>query len=127
MGTDQPLPPGRCIGASAVPVFTPEATAPANLVIPASETGPPTVVTGTTLASNNGVFNHAYAMLTLEKSDLTINYYQINSSAATPGHPRPWHLLPIAIRQPRPPLRKPLLEKNVLAKTMTVVGTERNS
>jgi hypothetical protein len=105
MGPGQPLPAGRCIGASAVPQFTAQTTAPPNLVFPPSESGPPKVIAGTALGSNNnGVFNHAYAIITLEKAALTINYYQIDSSAATPGQPPA--LAPIAYSDQVPAVRK---------------------
>jgi len=104
MGPGQPLPAGRCIGASPVPQFTPQAAAPADLVIPSSETGPPKVIAGTSLGSNNGVFNHAYAIITLENAALTINYYQIASSAATPGQPPA--LAPLAYSDESPASRR---------------------
>jgi hypothetical protein len=85
----QNLPAGRCVGASAVPVFPPQATATAGLVIPSSETGPPQVVAGTSLGNNGAVFNHCYAIVTLNDAALSINYYQFDSSDATPGNPPP--------------------------------------
>jgi hypothetical protein len=87
MGPGQPLPPGRCIGASAVPVFTPEATSPANLVIPPGESEPPRVIQGTSLGDNGAVFNHAYAIVTVNNAALSIDYYQFDSTDATPGNP----------------------------------------
>jgi hypothetical protein len=87
MGPGQPLPPGRCIGASAVPQFIPATPNPANLVIPSSETGPPQIIAGTALQNNKTVFYHAYAIVTLQGCSLTINYYQFDSSVATPGKP----------------------------------------
>ncbi len=87
MGPGQPLPPGRCVGASAVPIFTPEATSPANLVVPPSESAPPRVIPGTALANNGTVFNHAYAIVTVNNAALSIDYYQFDSTDATPGSP----------------------------------------
>ncbi len=87
MGPGQPLPPGRCIGASAVPIFTPETPSPANLVLPTSETGPPQVVAGTALGDNKTVFNHAYAVVSVAYASLSIDYYQVDSTNATPGNP----------------------------------------
>jgi hypothetical protein len=87
MGPGQPLPTCRCVGASAVPMFTPEATSPSNLVIPPSESAPPQIVPGTALSNNGTVFNHAYAIVTLENATLSINYYQFDSTEATPGDP----------------------------------------
>jgi hypothetical protein len=87
MGAGQPLPAGRCIGASAVPIFPSEPTPPASLVIPASETAPPRVVPGTVLGNNGTVFNHAYAIMTLNDAGLAIDYYQFDSTDATPGNP----------------------------------------
>jgi hypothetical protein len=87
MGPGQPLPPGRCVGASAVPIFTPASTSPTNLVIPPSESAPPRIVPGTALGDNGTVFNHAYAIVTLDQAALSINYYQFDSTNATPGSP----------------------------------------
>jgi hypothetical protein len=87
MGPGQPLPPGRCIGASAVPIFPPQATSPAGLIIPVSESAPPQIIPGTALGSNGTVFNHAYAIVTLDKAELSIDYYQFDSTDATPGKP----------------------------------------
>jgi len=87
MGPGQPLPAGRCVGASAVPVFPPEATAPPQLVLPTSESAPPKIVPGTALGDNGTVFNHCYAIMTLNHAALTINYYQFDSTDATPGNP----------------------------------------
>ena len=64
MGPGQPLPTCRCVGASAVPMFP-----------------------GTALSNNGTVFNHAYAIVTLENATLSINYYQFDSTEATPGDP----------------------------------------
>jgi hypothetical protein len=89
MGPGQPLPAGRCVGASAVPVFPPEPAPPATLVIPPSESGPPQVIPGTALGNNGAVFNHAYAIVTVNNAALSINYYQFDSSDATPGNPPP--------------------------------------
>lgn len=84
MGPDQPLPIGRCIGASAVPIYTTQRSATKNLVLPPSETGPPRLIPHTSLGSNSGIFNHAYAIMTLNGADLAIDYYQIEITA-TPG------------------------------------------
>ncbi len=75
-------------------MFPPETASPSNLVIPQSETGLPQVVSGTALGNNGAVFNHAYAIVALTGSVLSINYYQIDSTDATPGNPPP--LTPIA-------------------------------
>jgi Calcineurin-like phosphoesterase len=83
----QPLPPGRCVGASAVPIFTPAAAPPEILVIPECENARPQIVPGTALANNGTVFNHAYAIATLTNAGITIDYYQVDSSDATPGKP----------------------------------------
>jgi hypothetical protein len=87
MGPGQPLPPGRCVGASAVPIFTPAAPLPANLAIPPSESAPPQIIPGTALADNGTVFNHAYAIVTVNNAALSIDYYQFDSTGATPGKP----------------------------------------
>jgi hypothetical protein len=87
MGPGQPLPPGRCIGASAVPQFSPRAAPPAQMIIPMGESQRPTVVPGTTLGNNGTVFNHAYAIVTLNHAALSIDYYQFDSTGAKPGDP----------------------------------------
>jgi hypothetical protein len=87
MGPGQTLPAGRCVGAGAVPVFVPDSIPPANLVLPPSESGPPQVVPGTTVGNNGVVFNHSYAVITLQQAALTINYYQFDSTDAKPGSP----------------------------------------
>ncbi len=86
-GPGQPLPPGRCVGASAIPVFTPAAAAPDVMVIPLSESTRPQIVPGTALGNNGTVFNHAYAIVTVTGAALTIDYYQVDSTDATPGKP----------------------------------------
>ncbi len=88
-GPGQPLPAGRCIGASAVPIYTSQKLAPKSLVIPPSETGPPRLVPNTALGSHDDIFNHAYAIMTLNRADLTIDYYQIDSAAAPGAVPAP--------------------------------------
>jgi hypothetical protein len=45
---------------------------------------PPGLIPNTALGSNNDIFNHAYAIMTLNGAELAIDYYQIDS-AATPG------------------------------------------
>lgn len=87
MAPGQPLPPGRCVGASAVPMFTPASPPPSNLSIPPGETGPPQIEPNTELGNNGTVFNHSYALVTLNQASLTINYYQFDSTDATPGNP----------------------------------------
>jgi hypothetical protein len=87
MAAGQPLPPCRCIGAGAIPMLTPQAPPPANLVIPASETAPPQIVPGTGLGNNGTVFHHAYAIVSLNNAAISISYYQVDSTNATPGNP----------------------------------------
>jgi hypothetical protein len=89
MGSGQRLPTGRCIGASAVPIYTSQKPATKNLVIPPSETAPPRLIPNTGLASNNGIFNHAYAIMTLNGAELAIDYYQIDSAAEPGSVPAP--------------------------------------
>ncbi len=85
----QTLPAGRCVGAGAVPEFLPEGKAPANLVLPSSEPKPPQIVAGTELGNNGLVFNHAYAIVALQNAAATIDYYQVDSTNASPGAPPP--------------------------------------
>jgi len=90
IGPGQPLPKGRCVGASAVPMYLAQKpVAPANLVVPAGVAGPPRVVAGTGLGDNGTVFNYCYAMITLAGPKLTIDYYQVDSTDAQPGNPPP--------------------------------------
>lgn len=89
MGFDQPLPIGRCIGASAVPVYTSQKLPVPKLVTPPSEPGRPQLIPNTRLGANNGIFNHAYAIMTLENADLAIDYYQIDSAATPASVPAP--------------------------------------
>jgi len=87
-GPDQPLPRGRCIGASAVPVFTSQAPkAPVNLLLPNGASGPPKIIDGTALGNDGQVFNRCYAIISLRGGALSIDYYQANTTNATPGNP----------------------------------------
>jgi hypothetical protein len=56
-------------------------------VIPPSETGPPKIEPNTALGDNGTVFNHSYALVTLQNASLTIHYYQFDSTDTTPGKP----------------------------------------
>jgi hypothetical protein len=99
-GPGQPLPKGRCVGASAVPMYLAQRpVAPPNLVVPAGVDGPPRVIPGTDLGDNGTVFNYCYAMMRLEGPKMTIDYYQVNSTDAQPGNP--------------PPLGKPLYSESI--------------
>ena len=90
IGPGKPLPKGRCVGASAVPMYLAQKpVAPANLVVPAGVDGPPRIMAGTTLGDNGAVFNYCYAMMTLAGPKLTIDYYQVDSTDAQPGNPPP--------------------------------------
>lgn len=94
-GPVHPLPKGRCIGASAVPMYLAQRpVADPNLVLPPGADGPPRVVAGTDLGDNGTVFNYCYAIMTLTGPKMSVDYYQVNSTDATPGNP--------------PPLAKPL-------------------
>lgn len=87
-GPGQPLPRGRCVGASAVPMYLAQKpTAPPDLVTPAGVDGPPRVISGTGLGNNGTVFNYCYAMMRLQGPKLTIDYYEVNSTDAQPGQP----------------------------------------
>ena len=84
------LPKGRCVGASAVPMFlSQKPVPPSNLALPPGENAPPQVVPGTELGDNGTVFNYCYAILHLAGPKMTIDYYQVNSTDATPGNPPP--------------------------------------
>jgi hypothetical protein len=89
-GPGQPLPKGRCIGASAVPMYLSQRpVAPPDLVVPPGAAGPPQVVPGTSLGNNGTVFNYCYAIVNLAGPRLSIDYYQVDSTDATPGNPPP--------------------------------------
>jgi len=82
------LPKGRCVGASAVPVFLAQKPGPpSNLALPPGAAGPPQVVPGTELGNNGTVFNYCYAILRLAGPKMSIDYYQVDSTDATPGNP----------------------------------------
>jgi hypothetical protein len=90
LGPGKPLPKGRCVGASAVPMYLAQKpVAPANLVVPQGVSGPPQVAPGTTLGDNGTVFNYCYAIMKLAGPKLTVEYYQVNSTNAQPGNPPP--------------------------------------
>ena len=100
IGPGQPLPKGRCVGASAVPMYLAQKPIPpANLEVPPGVSGPPQVIPGTTLGDNGTVFNYCYAMVRLAGPKLTIDYYQVDSTDAKPGNP--------------PPLTKPLYSETI--------------
>lgn len=89
-GSGQPLPKGRCVGASAVPMYLAQRPVPdPNLALPPGVDGPPRIVPGTELGDNGTVFNYCYAMMTLAGPKLTVDYYQVNSTDAAPGNPPP--------------------------------------
>jgi hypothetical protein len=89
-GPGQPLPRGRCVGASAVPMYLSQRPSPdPNLALPAGVNSPPSVVPGTELGHNGTVFNYCYAVITLAGPKMTVDYYQVNSTDATPGNPPP--------------------------------------
>jgi hypothetical protein len=99
-GPGQPLPKGRCVGASAVPMYLAQKpVAPANLVVPAGVDGPPRIIDGTMLGDNGTVFNYCYAMIHVAGPKLTIDYYQLDSTDAQPGNP--------------PPLAEPLYSESI--------------
>ena len=87
-GPGQPLPTGRCIGASAVPIYLAQAAnPPADLVVPPGVAGPPQTIPGTDLGDNGTVFNYCYAMMKLAGPQLTLDYYQVDSTNSKPGNP----------------------------------------
>jgi len=86
----KPLPKGRCVGASAVPMYlSQKPKVPSKLAPQPGVDGPPRVVPGTELGDNGTVFNYCYAMIRLEGPKMTVDYYQVNSTNATPGNPPP--------------------------------------
>lgn len=103
MGPGQPLPLGRCVGASAVPNFYPGSDSPLGMLVPGSETGPPQIVPGTELGNNGVVFHHSYSIIRLRKSELSIEYYQFDSTDAEVGNPPPLSAIPFrdVVEQPK--------------------------
>jgi hypothetical protein len=73
---------------------------PAKLAAQPGVDGPPRIIPGTELGDNGTVFNYCYAMMRLEGPKMTVDYYQVNSTNATPGNP--------------PPLGKPLYSESVV-------------
>jgi hypothetical protein len=68
LGLDQ----GRCLGHGAVPVFIQD-----NPYAPMSEIDqPPTLVDKTRLSINNGTFTHGFAILKLEGSSASVEYFE---------------------------------------------------
>ena len=51
--------------------------------------GPPKTVTGTALGNNGTVFNYSYAVGKLSGSKMTVDYYELDSTDASPGNPPP--------------------------------------
>lgn len=87
-GPGQPLPKGRCVGASAVPMYLAQKPVPdPNLMAPQGVGGPPQVVAGTELGHNGTVFNYCYAIMNLAGPKMTVDYHQANTSDATVGNP----------------------------------------
>jgi Calcineurin-like phosphoesterase len=99
-GPGQPLPKGRCVGGSAVPMYLAQKpVAPANLVVPPGADGPPKIIDGTMLGDNGTVFNYCYAIMKLAGPKLSIDYYQVDSTDYQPGNP--------------PPLAEPLYSESI--------------
>jgi hypothetical protein len=99
-GPGQPLPKGRCVGASAVPMYLAQKpVAAANLVVPPGVDGPPKVIDGIMLGDNGTVFNYCYAIMKLAGPKLSIDYYQVDSTDYQPGNP--------------PPLAEPLYSESI--------------
>jgi len=85
-----PMPKGRCVGASAVPVYLAQKPGPDPHLAPSpGENRPPRTVPGTDLGHNGTVFNYCYAIMGLAGPKLSVDYYQVNSTDATPGNPPP--------------------------------------
>ena len=85
-----PMPRGRCVGGSAVPVYLAQKPLPdPNLAPSPGESVPPQVIAGTELGNNGAVFNYCYAIMHLAGPKLSIDYYQVDSTDATPGNPPP--------------------------------------
>lgn len=99
-----PMPKGRCVGGSAVPVYLAQKPGADPRLVPSpGESGPPRTVAGTDLGNNGTVFNYTYAILHLSGPKLSIDYYQVDSTDATPGNP--------------PPLGAPLYSESIEAGT----------
>lgn len=69
---------GRCIGCSAVPVFTAEQSYAAASGLRTYNNGAlPTWNTKAVLGNNGSVYNHGFAVMTLKGASATVVYYQV--------------------------------------------------
>jgi hypothetical protein len=70
---------GRCVGASAIPVFTDEQSfvADNDLTLPAQEKGLPGWNAVADLGSTDGCYNNAFAIMTISKATAKVSYYQV--------------------------------------------------
>jgi Calcineurin-like phosphoesterase len=72
---------GRCIGHGAIPVFDSETP----YAVPANLADPPQLVADTQLPSDNSLFAHGYAMVTLSGATARIDYFQ-DTNFAQPSY-----------------------------------------
>ena len=69
---------GRCVGASAVPVFTDQQTYAPGAGLQTYQNAPlPTWNPSAILGDNGTQYNNAFAIMTLNNATATINYYQV--------------------------------------------------
>lgn len=69
---------GRCVGCSAVPVFTGQQSYTARQDLTPLQPGVlPTWNTGAQLGNNGTDYNHAFALLTLADKDAKVEYYEV--------------------------------------------------
>src|SRR5947209_18105313 len=75
---------GRCLGASAVPVFKDEQsyTPDAGLKYP-DGAGTPVWNANAQLSTSADDYNHCYAILTLKDKDAALEYFQVDASGNT--------------------------------------------
>ena len=70
---------GRCVGVSAIPVFTDDQSfvADTSLALPLQEKALPTWNPVADLGSADNCYNNAFAIMTLNNDAAVVNYYQV--------------------------------------------------
>jgi hypothetical protein len=75
---------GRCVGASAIPVFTDQQSlvADTSLALPPGEKALPSWNPVANLGSADNCYNNAFAIMSLDNASAKVNYYQVPLGAA---------------------------------------------
>jgi hypothetical protein len=69
---------GRCLGASAVPVFTNQQQYAPDIGLHTYQNAPLPTWNPSAILGNNGTdYNNAFAIMTLNNATATVNYYQV--------------------------------------------------